>query len=86
MELLIEQIALANKNRFGRSSEKLEDANQICFKEVDGNKTTTKIYFFKSVLHRINYNLLLESVSPSHCHARHFQVHNLQVSVHSPHQ
>ena len=37
MELLIEQVALANKNRFGRSSEKLEDANQICFKEVDGN-------------------------------------------------
>ena len=37
MELLIEQISLANKSRFGRSSEKLEDANQICFKEVDGN-------------------------------------------------
>lgn len=37
MELLIEQISLANKNRFGRSSEKMEDVNQICFKEVDGN-------------------------------------------------
>ncbi len=37
MELLIEQISLANKSRFGRSSEKLEDANQIWFKEVDGN-------------------------------------------------
>ena len=37
MQVLMEQMVLANKNRFGRSSEKLEIENQICFKEVDGN-------------------------------------------------
>ena len=36
MEVLIEQITLANKNRFGRSSEKTMDTSQICFMEVDG--------------------------------------------------
>lgn len=36
MEVLIEQITLANKNRFGRSSEKMTDTAQICFMEVDG--------------------------------------------------
>lgn len=36
MEILIEQITLANKNRFGRSSEKTMDTSQICFMEVDG--------------------------------------------------
>lgn len=36
MEVLIEQITLANKNRFGRSSEKTMDTLQICFMEVDG--------------------------------------------------
>ena len=36
MEVLIEQITLANKNRFGRSSEKMIDTAQICFMEVDG--------------------------------------------------
>lgn len=36
MQLLMEQMVLANKNRFGRSSEKMEIENQICFKEVDG--------------------------------------------------
>ena len=36
MEVLIEQITLANKNRFGRSSEKTIDTSQICFMEVDG--------------------------------------------------
>ena len=36
MELLIEQITLSNKNRFGRSSEKMDDASQICFMEIDG--------------------------------------------------
>ena len=36
IELLIEQITLSNKNRFGRSSEKMEDASQICFMEIDG--------------------------------------------------
>ena len=37
MELLIEQITLSNKNIFGRSSEKMTDASQICFMEIDGN-------------------------------------------------
>jgi transposase len=36
MEVLIEQITLENKNRFGRSSEKMTDTAQICFMEVDG--------------------------------------------------
>lgn len=36
MEVLIEQITLANKNRFVRSSEKMTDTSQICFMEVDG--------------------------------------------------
>ena len=36
MEVLIEQSTLANKNRFGRSSEKTMDTSQICFMEVDG--------------------------------------------------
>lgn len=36
MEVLIEQITLANKNRFGRASEKMTDTSQICFMEVDG--------------------------------------------------
>lgn len=33
----MEQVILAKHQRFGRSSEKLEDASQICFLEVDGN-------------------------------------------------
>ena len=37
MEVLIEQITLSNKKRFGRSSERMEDAAQIRFMEVDGN-------------------------------------------------
>lgn len=37
MQLLMEQVILGKQNRFGRSSEKLEDPNQICFLEVDGN-------------------------------------------------
>ena len=41
MEVLIEQITLANKNRFGRSSEKMTDTSQICFMEVDG----TNVFF-----------------------------------------
>lgn len=36
IELLIEQMTLSNKNRFGRSSEKMADAGQICFMEIDG--------------------------------------------------
>lgn len=37
MQLMMEQIVLGKQARYGRSSEKMEDANQICFKEVDGN-------------------------------------------------
>jgi transposase len=37
MQLMMEQLVLANKNRFGRSSEKLEDTAQISFMEVDGD-------------------------------------------------
>lgn len=36
MQLLMEQVILGRQNRFGRSSEKMEDSNQICFLEVDG--------------------------------------------------
>lgn len=41
LQLLLEQIAVLNNKRFGKSSEKLETDNQICFVEVDG-----KIAFF----------------------------------------
>lgn len=36
MQLLMEQEILGKQNRFGRSSEKMEDTSQICFREVDG--------------------------------------------------
>lgn len=36
MQLMMEQMVLANRNRFGRSSEKMEDASQISFMGVDG--------------------------------------------------
>lgn len=36
MQLLMEQVILGKQNRFGRSSEKIEDTSQICFCEVDG--------------------------------------------------
>lgn len=36
MQLMMEQLVLSNKNRFGRSSEKLADAQQISFVEIDG--------------------------------------------------
>lgn len=36
MQFLIEQVILGKQNRFGRSSEKMEDTSQICFREVDG--------------------------------------------------
>lgn len=36
-QLLLEQVAVLNNNRFGRSSEKMETENQISFLEVDGN-------------------------------------------------
>lgn len=37
LQLLLEQVAVLNNNRFGKSSEKLDTKNQICFMEVDGN-------------------------------------------------
>lgn len=36
MQLMLEQIVLAKKDRFGRSCEKMDDAAQIRFMEVDG--------------------------------------------------
>ena len=41
MQLMMEQIVLSNKSRFGRSSEKMTDPGQIRFMEVDG-----KVVFF----------------------------------------
>lgn len=35
MQLIMEQLILNKQARFGRSSEKMTDAGQICFKEVD---------------------------------------------------
>lgn len=37
LQLLIEQVAVLNNKRFGRSSEKFDVDNQIRFIEVDGN-------------------------------------------------
>lgn len=37
LQLLLEQVAVLNNNRFGKASEKLDTENQICFMEVDGN-------------------------------------------------
>lgn len=34
MQLMMEQIVLSNKNRFGRSSEKMSDPEQIRFMEI----------------------------------------------------
>lgn len=36
MQLMMEQLILNKQARFGRSSEKMTDAGQICFREVDG--------------------------------------------------
>ena len=36
MQLLMEQVILGKQNRFGRSSEKMEDTSQICFRELNG--------------------------------------------------
>ena len=41
LQLVLEQLAVANSKRFGRSSEKMAPDNQIAFMEVDG-----KIVFF----------------------------------------
>lgn len=37
LQLSLEQVAVLNNKRFGKSSEKLDIDNQICFTEVDGN-------------------------------------------------
>lgn len=37
LQLLLEQVAVLNNNRFGKKSEKLDTENQISFMEVDGN-------------------------------------------------
>ena len=42
MQLMMEQIVLSNKNRFGRSSEKMTAPGQIRFMEVDGKIVLTK--------------------------------------------
>ena len=36
LQLLLEQVAVSNHHRFGKSSEKLEVENQMAFMEVDG--------------------------------------------------
>lgn len=36
MQLMMEQLVLSKNNRFGRSSEKMQDTYQISFMEVDG--------------------------------------------------
>lgn len=41
MQLMMEQLVLGKQQRFGRSTERMEDTEQICFMEVDG-----KIVFF----------------------------------------
>lgn len=37
MQKMMEQLILSQQERFGRSSEKMKDTNQISFMEVDGN-------------------------------------------------
>ena len=37
MQLRMEQVILSKQNRFGRSSEKMDDTDQISFREVDGS-------------------------------------------------
>ena len=41
MQLMMEQLVLGKQQRFGRSTERMEDPEQICFMEIDG-----KIVFF----------------------------------------
>lgn len=41
MQLMMEQLVLGKQQRFGRSTERMEDTEQICFMEIDG-----KIVFF----------------------------------------
>ena len=49
MQLMMEQLVLAKKDRFGRSSEKMDSPGQICFMEVDGN-----IVFFYEDAHALS--------------------------------
>ena len=49
MQLMMEQLILSKKNRFGRSSEKMSDPEQICFMEVDG----TIVFFMRQKLSAI---------------------------------
>ena len=37
MQKMLEQLILSRQERFGRSCEKMENPNQICFLEVDGS-------------------------------------------------
>lgn len=39
LQLVLEQLASANRNRYGRSSEKMDTDQQIAFKEVDDQKS-----------------------------------------------
>ena len=41
---MLEQVAVLNNKRFGKSSEKLDIDNQICFMEVDGNIVYFTVY------------------------------------------
>ena len=65
LQLLLEQVAVLNNKRFGKSSEKLGVDNQICFMEVDGN-----IVFFneaEAVAALDESCLLYTSPSPRDC-------------------
>ena len=46
MQKMMEQLVLANNNRFGRKTEKMSDTNQIYFIEVNG-----KIVLFNEAFH-----------------------------------
>ena len=41
MQIMMEQLILANKNRFGRSSEKMEDTQQMRFIDFPQTGLTT---------------------------------------------
>lgn len=63
IRLWMEQVILGKQNRFGRSSEKMENSNQICFLEIDGD-----IVFFNEAEAVCNLNAVepeeLELKSP----------------------
>ena len=64
MQLLMEQVILGKQNRFGRSSEKMEDTDQICFREVDGSivfLTKQKLYVILVYQNRKIWNSNLQS-------------------------